>query len=163
MDDLAAEGRFGPVVADPASNSDGLHSDSSASGEATEAKLEYLKAIHRRKTGALIVASLELGGLAAEASAEQLDTLRQYGQEIGLAFQIVDDCLDVESTPEQMGKQTRKDSELGKLTYPGLLGLQESKQLAEELISKAIQRVSSLGERTQGLVELAEYVIRRNR
>lgn len=120
-DDLAAEGRFGDIdITDPAE------------------ALEHLKGIHRRKTGALIIASLQLGGVAGGATAKHLECLHQYGKCIGLAFQIVDDCLDVESTAEQLGKQTRKDSELGKLTYPGLLGLEQSHAMAAELIVEAI-------------------------
>lgn len=126
-DDLAAEGRFGEFdIKEPA------------------AALEYLKSIHRRKTGALIIASLQLGGVAGGATGKHLECLHQYGKCIGLAFQIVDDCLDVESTAEQLGKKTRKDSELGKLTYPGLLGLEQSHQMAEELIAEAIDALGPL-------------------
>ncbi|GAB5404068.1 MAG: polyprenyl synthetase family protein [Aureliella sp.] len=126
-DDLAAEGRFGDVVmADPAN------------------PLEHLKSIHRRKTGALITASLQLGAIAGNATPQQIECLKHYGKCIGLAFQIVDDCLDVESTSEQLGKMTRKDSELGKLTYPGLLGLEQSRTLAQEQIDEAIAALEPL-------------------
>lgn len=146
-DDLAAEGRFGD----------------NPSQSAAASPLEYLKSIHRRKTGALIVASLCLGGVAGGALPEQLGCLEQYGKAIGLAFQIVDDCLDVESTAEQLGKNTRKDSSLGKLTYPGLLGLSESRHMASQLVADAIQAIEPLGDRIEGLVELAQFVVSRKK
>lgn len=126
-DDLAAEGRFEPLE----------FSDDAAA-------LEHLKHIHRRKTGALIVASLQLGATVGGGSEKQLECLGKYGEAIGLAFQIADDCLDVESTAEQLGKMTRKDSKLGKLTYPGLLGLEASHTMAAELIEEAIAAIENL-------------------
>lgn len=145
MDDLAAEGRFGTFDRQP------------------QDPLEFLKRIHRRKTSALIEASLQMGGVIGGADSEILDCLSQYGQRIGLAFQIVDDCLDVESTADLMGKATGKDSSLGKLTYPSLLGLAESRSLAEGLISEACQYLSVLDERAAKLVALAQFVVDRNR
>lgn len=142
-DDLAAEGRFGPV------DMGGLTA------------LEFLKRIHRRKTSALIEASLQLGGVAAGGSLHHLKSLRDYGAAIGLAFQIVDDCLDIESTAEQLGKHTRKDSQLGKLTYPGLLGLDASRELAEQLIAQACAAVEVFGDRRDRLVRLARFVVDR--
>ncbi len=142
-DDLAAEGRFGPL-------STGVLSP-----------LDFLKSIHRRKTSALIEASLRLGGVAGGATLDHLNSLSAYGQAIGLAFQIVDDCLDVESTPEQLGKNTRKDSSLGKLTYPGLLGLDESRRLASQLISEACAAVAVFKNRGQRLTQLAQFVVER--
>ncbi len=142
-DDLAAEGRFGAVQLN------GLN------------ELEFLKSIHLRKTSALIEASLQLGGLAGGATLDHLKSLGDYGKAIGLAFQIVDDCLDVESTSEQLGKKTRKDSTLGKLTYPSLLGLAESRQLARQLISDACAAIAVLGNRGELLKRLAEFVVER--
>lgn len=142
-DDLAAEGRFGPV------DMAGL------------APVEFLKRIHRRKTSALIEASLQLGGVAASGSLDHLKSLGDYGAAIGLAFQIIDDCLDVESTSEQLGKHTRKDSELGKLTYPSLLGLEASRELAEQLIARASAAVAIFGDRSERLVRLARFVVDR--
>ncbi|MEM7560871.1 MAG: polyprenyl synthetase family protein, partial [Planctomycetota bacterium] len=107
------------------------------------------------------VASLQLGAVIGGASESEIETLGSYGRSIGLAFQIVDDCLDIESTPEQMGKMTRKDENHGKLTYPNLLGLAESKQLADELISDAIQSVSVFESQGRSLVELAKFVAER--
>lgn len=142
-DDLAAEGRFGPVAVEHG------------------ARLGFLKDIHVRKTGALIEASLQLGGVAGGASLDHLKRLSQYGKSVGLAFQIIDDCLDVESTSEQLGKNTRKDSRIGKLTYPDLLGLAESRKLADELIGDALDAISVFKERGDKLAELAKFVVAR--
>ncbi len=144
-DDLAAEGRFGPIDAQLAQ------------------PVEFLKSIHRRKTSALIEASLQLGGVAGGASLDHLRALVEYGRAIGLAFQIVDDCLDLESTPQQMGKMTKKDSELGKLTYPGLLGLSESRKLAQQLCSDARSAITVFGERGEALARLATFVVERRK
>ncbi|MCA9193078.1 MAG: polyprenyl synthetase family protein [Planctomycetales bacterium] len=142
-DDLAAEGRYGQVEI------------------ANELRFDYLKSIHRRKTGAIIEASLRLGGVVASASEAQIQHLCEYGQALGLAFQITDDCLDVDGTVEQLGKQTRKDSTHGKLTYPRVLGLEGSRQLVSELIANACQAVSSFGETAAGLVQIARFVEQR--
>ncbi|MEM7476982.1 MAG: polyprenyl synthetase family protein [Planctomycetota bacterium] len=141
-DDLAAEGRFG---------------QNPELGSA-----EFLKNIHLRKTGALIVVSLQLGGVIGGANDEQIAVLGQFGHCIGLAFQIVDDCLDVEASVEQMGKMTRKDDFSGKLTYPNLLGLTASKQLAQDLIREAQKAVAVFGNEANELTELAEFVGQRN-
>ena len=117
--------------------------------------IEFLKSIHRRKTSDLIEDSLLMGGVAGGANLDHLRCLGLYGQAIGLAFQIVDDCLDVESTAEQLGKNTRKDSHMGKLTYPGLLGLAESRELAERLISEACAANAVFNERGARLARLA--------
>ena len=146
VDDLAAEGRWGEE----------------ARGALALDPLAYLKSIHRRKTGALIVASLEIGATIGGASRAQLDCLTLFGHNIGLAFQIVDDCLDEESTSDQLGKNTHKDGGLGKLTYPGLLGLKESRQMAEQLVSDAIDAIAVLGERKGSLVKLARFVVDRS-
>lgn len=142
-DDLAAEGRFGPLV--------DQHSH----------PLELLKSIHRRKTSALIEASLQLGGVAGGGTVNHLRCLAQYGRAIGLAFQIVDDCLDLESTPQELGKMTGKDSAVGKLTYPGLLGLSESRRLAERLSREACMAIAVFKERGKQLTRLATFVVER--
>jgi geranylgeranyl diphosphate synthase, type II len=143
VDDLSAEGRFGEVAS------------------MTENPMEFLKAIHRRKTSALIEASLQMGGVVGQANSQQLQALSTFGQAIGLAFQIVDDCLDVESTSDHLGKSTRKDHKTGKLTYPGLVGLTASRQMAEELISQATNSLSVFGAQATKLKALARYVVDR--
>lgn len=144
-DDLAADGRFGESV----------------SVRSAEEQLKLLRSIHRRKTGAMISVSVELGGVAVGCSLNHLDMLTVYGRAIGHAFQIIDDCLDVESTADEMGKRTGKDSSQGKLTYPGLLGLSESRQWAEQLVEVAIESLSPLGNQADKLAALARFVLER--
>jgi geranylgeranyl diphosphate synthase, type II len=124
--------------------------------------VERLQSIHRRKTGALFRASLQLGGIAAGASAEQLASLAAYADRLGLAFQIVDDLLDVSGNESKLGKRVGKDRDHGKVTYPALLGVDESRRLAGELIEQAVASVASFGERAARLCELAEFVGRRS-
>ena len=106
--------------------------------------LDHLKLIHRLKTGALLRASLELGGAAAGATAEQLKALREAGEAIGLAFQIQDDILDTTSTSEQMGKRVGKDEGRGKITYPLLLGLDGARTALQKATERAIEHMQSL-------------------
>ncbi len=145
-DDLAAEGRF--------DGSDGLI--------AANRTVEHLQRIHLRKTGAIIQASLCLGGVASGASADHLEMLEHYGRSIGLAFQVVDDCLDVESTSEQMGKNTRKDSVIGKLTYPSLMGLEASRHWANQLVEEACNAIAPLGSAANNLIDVAKFVVDRS-
>ena len=123
--------------------------------------LNFLEKIHHRKTGALLSTSLILGGLVAQASSEQLKCLKQYGKHLGLAFQIVDDLLDLRGDQSKIGKRTQKDSELGKLTYPGLLGEEESERRANEMTEMAIQALSPLGAAAKPLHDIARYVVQR--
>ncbi|WP_425614551.1 polyprenyl synthetase family protein [Anatilimnocola sp. NA78] len=124
--------------------------------------LAGLERIHRRKTGAMIEVSLRLGGLIAGANQEQLQGLSQYGQCLGLAFQIVDDLLDLGGDESKMGKKTRKDSDAGKLTYPGLIGEDASRERASRLIAEARQAVAVFAPRATHLEALARYVLERN-
>ena len=124
--------------------------------------LASLESIHRRKTGAMIQVSLHLGGLTAGASAEQMTALDDYGCRLGLAFQITDDLLDVQSSEAATGKRVGKDAQRGKLTFPGLLGIDQSAKRAEQLISEACQAVALFGPRAEGLQALARYVLERN-
>lgn len=123
--------------------------------------LEKLQTIHRGKTGAMIRVSLELGGISGGGTSFQLDSLQQYGNTLGLAFQVVDDLLDVESTADAMGKRTGKDSSRGKLTYPGLLGVEASWEKARGLVRQAEQALEGFGNAAWPLVELARYVLSR--
>jgi geranylgeranyl diphosphate synthase type II len=122
-----------------------------------------LEAIHSRKTGAMIRVSLRMGALVASATPGQLTTLDDYGQRIGLAFQITDDLLDVRSNEAAAGKRVGKDAIRGKLTFPGLLGLDQSAQHAEQLIAQAAHALTTFGARADGLESLADYVLRRDR
>ncbi len=123
---------------------------------------DVLHAIHSRKTGALIRASVLLGGLAGNGSQEQLEILAQFGEAIGIAFQIVDDLLDVESTAENTGKRTGKDHERGKLTFPAIYGIQASRDRAEQLVEHAIATISRLGPDSRALQLLAKFITDRS-
>jgi geranylgeranyl diphosphate synthase, type II len=130
--------------------------------EFTDGGLEHLERIHRRKTGAMIRVSLRLGGLVAGANDSQLAGLDTYGEKLGLAFQIVDDLLDLSGDEAAMGKRLQKDSSKGKLTFPAVLGEDESRRRASALIDEACSAVAMFGNRSAGLEALARYVIERN-
>lgn len=128
-------------------------------GLSTAAELE---AIHRRKTGRLLSCALTLGGRIAQVDADSLKRLEKYGQAVGLAFQITDDLLDVSGDPERMGKGVQKDAGAGKLTYPGLLGIEESRRRADDLVAEAVGVAETFGPRGVYLAELARFVGRRD-
>jgi geranylgeranyl diphosphate synthase type II len=132
-------------------------------GPCSAGGLDLLESIDRRKTGALIHVSLQLGGMTAKANTQQLSILAQYGRHVGLAFQIIDDLLDVSSSKQLLGKSVGKDARQKKLTFPGVLGLDQSAQYARELIDKACESLVPLGSRAAGLDALARYVLKRNR
>ena len=124
------------------------------------ATLEY---IHRSKTAALITASVVSGGMYAGASAPEIDRLRIYGQSIGLAFQIVDDVLDVTQTSEQLGKTAGKDTAAEKVTYPALFGIEESTRKADALVEHACAQLDGYGEAASTLKALAHYLVERKK
>lgn len=132
-------------------------------GERGEGTLAVLESIHNRKTGAMIRVSLRLGAMIAGASDDELAALDAYGQRVGLAFQISDDLLDVLSSEAVAGKQVGKDAKRGKLTFPALLGLDQSAKHAQELIFEACDALATFGSRAEGLRTLARYVLERNR
>lgn len=136
-------------------------------GEAPPATVGGLESIHTRKTGALFRTALRLGQLAVQGETgvdpATRTALDRYGRAFGLAFQIADDLLDVEGTAEQIGKGVGKDSARGKLTFPGLLGVAESRRRANDLYAEAAQALASLGPAAQPLVSLAHYVTHRDR
>ena len=125
-------------------------------------ELELLQSIHRRKTGRLLSSALVMGARIADANDTTLESIRNYGKCVGLAFQIADDLLDETGDAAKMGKGTRKDSDRGKLTYPGLLGADESRRRAKELIDEACRAVQHLGDRAECLEALAQFVIERD-
>jgi geranylgeranyl diphosphate synthase type II len=131
--------------------------------EHTKPDAEMLEYIHRSKTAALITASVVTGGIYAGASSGQVSQLRSFGQAIGLAFQIVDDVLDVTQTSEQLGKTAGKDVVSEKATYPALFGLEESRKRAADLLGSACQAVENLGPRANVLKDLARFLIDRER
>jgi geranylgeranyl diphosphate synthase type II len=126
------------------------------------ADADQLARIHRGKTGAMIRVSTQLGALLAGADERQLQAVTRFGDAIGLAFQIVDDLLDVESDAESMGKRTGKDAKLGKLTYPSIYGIESSRRRANELVEQAIEALSIFDSSCSGLIGLAQYVCHRS-
>jgi geranylgeranyl diphosphate synthase type II len=177
-DDLRASGPAGrpdtpclanrPIPAKQASGTECLTCACAAAAEdaaAAGAKgdLAGLESIHRRKTAAMILASLQLGGLLADAEGDRPARLEQYGRRVGLAFQIADDLLDVRGDEATAGKRLGKDHRRGKLTFPGVLGVSESLRRAEQLVAGACEAIRPLGAAAEGLVALARYVVERNR
>jgi len=122
------------------------------------ATLEY---IHRSKTAALITASVVSGGMYAGASPDEVGRLRTYGQSIGLAFQIVDDVLDVTQTSEQLGKTAGKDTTAEKTTYPALFGVEESIRKADALVDLGCAQLNKFAERGETLKALARFLVER--
>jgi len=131
--------------------------------EHTRPTAEMLEYIHRSKTAALITASLVSGGLYGGAKDSEVDHLRAFGMGIGLAFQIVDDVLDVTQTSEQLGKTAGKDTASEKATYPALFGIDASKKKADELVNQAFAELQSFGECADTLKELARYLVERKK
>ncbi len=131
--------------------------------EHTKPTAEMLEYIHRSKTAALITASLVSGGLYADANETEVAKLRAFGLAIGLAFQIVDDILDVTQTSEQLGKTAGKDTASEKATYPALFGIEKSQQKADELVSKAFAELETFGAGADTLKELARFLIERKK
>jgi geranylgeranyl pyrophosphate synthase len=127
------------------------------------ATLADLQRIHRMKTGALINAACRMGALSAgpRCTPQALEQIDAYGHAIGLAFQIVDDILDVTATEEQMGKKTGKDAEIGKLTYPSLIGLEASREHLAKQLQIADDVAKQLGDKAKPLAELAHYLTHR--
>jgi geranylgeranyl diphosphate synthase, type II len=131
--------------------------------EHAEPNADALAYIHSAKTGALITASVVSGGMFAGATEPQIAALRRFGNAIGLAFQIVDDVLDVTQSSEQLGKTAGKDTATEKLTYPALFGVDESIRKADALVADAHAALSSFGPRAEILNELANYLVQRKK
>jgi len=125
--------------------------------------IDTLESIHHRKTGAMIRVSLRLGAMVSGADGRQTAALEEYGRKLGIAFQITDDLLDVRGEEARLGKRVGKDSDRGKLTFPGLLGVDRSLKRAEQLIEEACKALEPLGPRADRLEALALYVLERNR
>jgi len=130
-------------------------------GEGQSPTRELLESIHRAKTGALLRASLRMGAIHAGASAEQYEALSRYGEHVGLAFQIVDDLLDVEQSSRALGKTAGKDAAQRKITFPLVYGLEVSHRMAEEERQRAHQALAVFGPRGNRLRELAGFIISR--
>jgi geranylgeranyl diphosphate synthase, type II len=130
-------------------------------GEGRHPDAALLEAIHRAKTGALLRASLRMGAIYAGANHSQLRALSCYGEHIGLAFQIVDDVLDVEQSSEALGKTAGKDAEQHKITFPAVYGLERSREMAEEERLAAHLELRLFDERAERLRELADFIVHR--
>lgn len=126
----------------------------------TKKILEYM---HENKTGKLIIAAVRCGAIIADASGGLLEKLTLYGKNIGLAFQITDDLLDLESSIESAGKTTGKDIILCKNTYPSMYGIEKSRKIAEEKINESINIVKSLDIESEWLVKIAKFLLKRNK
>jgi len=131
------------------------------SAEGLSLSLQELETIHQAKTGALIVASLRMGALAADAPPTAVAALERYGAAVGLAFQVMDDVLDVTSTTTALGKTIGRDRELGKSTYPALLGVEGARKRAETLIEEAREALTEEKLLTQELSEVANFIVTR--
>lgn len=130
-------------------------------GEGQQLNKEQLLAIHEAKTAALLVTSLRLGAMTANASAEQLAALSDFGYSLGLAFQVIDDILDVTQTTKSLGKTAGKDVAANKSTYPSVWGLEESRIEAERLTRVALDALGIFGERGARLREIAQWMLSR--
>jgi len=120
-----------------------------------------LESIHRAKTGALLRASVRMGAIYAGASAAELAALSEYGEHAGLAFQIVDDVLDVEESSEALGKTAGKDQAQQKITFPAVYGLERSRQMAEDEREAAHAALSLFGDRAARLRQIADFIVKR--
>ncbi len=131
--------------------------------EHSKPDLQTLEYIHRAKTAALITASLVTGGIYAGGEGDEIKCLRLFGQQIGLAFQIVDDVLDVTQTSDQLGKTAGKDTAAEKTTYPALFGVDESLKKADALVASGFAQLNPFGERAATLKEIARYLVERKK
>ncbi len=122
---------------------------------------ELVEAIHRAKTGELITVSIVAGGIYGGASADEVAHLRRFGQGAGLAFQIVDDVLDVTQSSEELGKTAGKDTATEKATWPAVFGVEASRQQAKQLIQQAFAELDRFGERAEPLKSIARYLVER--
>ena len=131
--------------------------------EGKDVRHEMLREIHSRKTGALITASAQTGGVLGKCTAEQFHSLTLYGTQIGLAFQIVDDLLNVEGTQEQLGKAAGSDAARNKATYPALFGIDETRRKAQEAADEALAALKGFDDRAAMLRELSLYIVNRKK
>ncbi len=131
--------------------------------EHSKPDVKTLEYIHRAKTAALITASLVSGGLYAQGRNAEIENLRSFGQQIGLAFQIIDDVLDVTQTSEQLGKTAGKDTAAEKATYPAMFGVDESLRKADALIHSGFAELDAFGTPAEILKDLARYLVERKK
>ena len=132
-------------------------------GEGKKTSAAQLRYIHERKTSALLCCSVRLGGMSANCTEAQLKALTDFGYNVGLAFQIIDDILDVTQTSEQLGKTAGKDTAAQKATYPAIVGLDKSRRIATNLTEKAFDSLKVFKGRAVALEGLAEFLLKRNK
>ena len=130
--------------------------------ENKEFPFETLRVIHRSKTGALITASILAGAIAAGADQKQQEALTRYGEQVGLAFQIVDDLLNVTATTEQLGKAAGSDANKGKATYPAFFGIKATREKAETAVQEAVEALALFDEKAEPLRAIAQYILTRS-
>src|SRR4051794_17963741 len=126
-------------------------------GEGKKTSAAQLRYIHERKTSALLCCSVRLGGMSANCNPAQLKALTDFGYNVGLAFQVIDDILDITQTSEKLGKTAGKDREAQKATYPSIVGLEKSRKIAEQLTGRAFASLKAFKGKAQALEALAEY------
>ncbi|MEY4384953.1 MAG: hypothetical protein RLY20_236 [Verrucomicrobiota bacterium] len=131
-------------------------------GEGRKSTVAELRYIHERKTSALLCCSVRLGGMSANCSSAQLKALTDFGYNVGLAFQVIDDILDVTQTSEKLGKTAGKDLKAQKTTYPSLVGLEKSRKIATQLTDKAFAALKPFKGRAVALEALAEFLLNRD-
>ena len=131
--------------------------------EGIEVPFPVLEYIHIHKTGELILAAVRSGAIMGGAGQKEIEALSKYGKSIGLAFQIADDILDVAGSADEMGKNTGGDEKKGKATYPSLIGLDESRKRAEELVDIALKALEGFDEKADPLRAIARYIVQRRK
>lgn len=132
-------------------------------GEGKKVTLAQLRFIHERKTSALLCCATRLGGMSANCNRSQLNALTDFGFYVGLAFQVIDDILDVTQSSEQLGKTAGKDEAVGKATYPAIIGLEKSRKTAADLTRRAYKALDGFHGRVQPLRALADYLLKRDK
>jgi len=132
-------------------------------GEGKKTSANQLRYIHERKTSALLCCCVRLGGMSANCTPTQLKALTDFGYHVGLAFQVIDDILDVTQTSEQLGKTAGKDTKAQKATYPSIVGLEKSRKIAEQLTNKAFAALKVFKGGAVALEALAEFLLKRDR
>lgn len=131
--------------------------------EGKDIDFDTLRTLHSCKTGALIRCSVQMGAILGKATPAEYDALTQYGEHIGLAFQIVDDLLNVTATTEQLGKKAGSDAELAKATYPSFFGIEGTRTKAKQAVDDAVRCLTQFDDRCDPLRDLAQYIYSRNK
>ncbi|MDB6041109.1 MAG: Farnesyl-diphosphate synthase [Verrucomicrobiales bacterium] len=132
-------------------------------GEGKKTSVQQLRYIHERKTSALLCCSARLGGMSANCTPLQLQALTDFGYNVGLAFQVIDDILDITQTTEQLGKTAGKDVTAQKATYPSIVGLDRSRKIAKDLTKKAFDALKPFGAAASALTALGDYLLNRDK